>query len=188
MSQRNVGNRPDFSGAGRNIGRLLGIGVVVVLIGIFAFSTFKFAQIDEGERGIVITQGAVESIQEPGIFFRVFAPFTKVEIVNIKRQTRQVSQNVASSDKQLYDIDIQVDSVVALTSSRCARNTHKLASMTSNSTRFSMASSTTPSRAPARSSRLIKFCPTVAVLASASTNSCACLLAKARPARSISCM
>ena len=109
MSQRNVGNRPDFSGAGRNIGRLLGIGVVVVLIGIFAFSTFKFAQIDEGERGIVITQGAVESIQEPGIFFRVFAPFTKVEIVNIKRQTRQVSQNVASSDKQLYDIDIQVD-------------------------------------------------------------------------------
>ncbi len=82
---------------------------MVVAIGIFAFSTFKFAQIDEGERGIVITQGAVESIQEPGIFFRVFAPFTRVETVNIKRQTRQVSQNVASSDKQLYDIDIQVD-------------------------------------------------------------------------------
>ena len=30
-------------------------------------------------------------------------------MVNIRRQTRTISQNVASSDKQLYDIDIQVD-------------------------------------------------------------------------------
>ena len=105
MAQRNVG-RPDV---GRGMGRFIGIAVVVVVLAVAALSTFKFAQIDEGQRGIIITQGAVEGIQEPGIFFRVFAPFTRVEVVNIKRQTRQVTQNVASSDKQLYDIDIQVD-------------------------------------------------------------------------------
>ena len=109
MTQRNVGNRPDLGGVGRGLGRVIGIGVVVVLIAVLVLSTFKFAQIDEGQRGIIITQGAVEGIQEPGIFFRIFAPFTRVEVVNIKRQTRQVTQNVASSDKQLYDIDIQVD-------------------------------------------------------------------------------
>ncbi|MBK9941294.1 MAG: SPFH domain-containing protein [Kouleothrix sp.] len=108
MAQQNPGPR-SIGGAGRGAGRaiLIGVGVLVVL-GVL-FSTFKFAQIDEGERGIIITQGAVEAIQEPGIFFRIFAPFTRVETVNIKRQTRQVTQNVASSDKQLYDIDIQVD-------------------------------------------------------------------------------
>jgi len=109
VTQRNVGNRPDLGGVGRGLGRVIGIGVVVVLIAVLVLSTFKFAQIDEGQRGIIITQGAVEGIQEPGIFFRIFAPFTRVEVVNIKRQTRQVTQNVASSDKQLYDIDIQVD-------------------------------------------------------------------------------
>jgi regulator of protease activity HflC (stomatin/prohibitin superfamily) len=82
---------------------------VLLVVGGALLSTFKFRQIDEGQRGIIITQGAVEGIQEPGIFFRVFAPFTRVEVVNVKRQTRQVTQNVASSDKQLYDIDIQVD-------------------------------------------------------------------------------
>ncbi|NCC36751.1 MAG: SPFH domain-containing protein, partial [Chloroflexia bacterium] len=51
----------------------------------------------------------VEGVQEPGIFFRPFAPFTNIEVVNIRRQTRTIEQNVASSDKQLYDIDIQVD-------------------------------------------------------------------------------
>ncbi|HEX5690226.1 MAG TPA: SPFH domain-containing protein [Roseiflexaceae bacterium] len=109
MSQREVNNRPNFGGAGRGIGRLVMIGIGVIVIGVLALSTFKFAQIDEGQRGIIITQGAVEGVQEPGIFFRIFAPFTRIEVVNIKRQTRQVSQNVASSDKQLYDIDIQVD-------------------------------------------------------------------------------
>jgi regulator of protease activity HflC (stomatin/prohibitin superfamily) len=110
MSQREVGNRPGTGGnAGATIGRLVGIAVVVLIVGAALLGTFKFRQIDEGQRGIIITQGAVEGIQEPGIFFRVFAPFTRVEVVNIKRQTRQVTQNVASSDKQLYDIDIQVD-------------------------------------------------------------------------------
>jgi regulator of protease activity HflC (stomatin/prohibitin superfamily) len=106
MAQRGTGSGP---AAARGIGRMVGILIVVVVIGAIGLSTMEFAQIDEGERGIVITQGAVESVQEPGIFFRVFAPFTRVEVVNIKRQTRQVTQNVASSDKQLYDIDIQVD-------------------------------------------------------------------------------
>lgn len=106
MSQRNVGSG---QGAGMNLGRFAIVIAVVVLIGGLALSTMEYAQIDEGERGIVITQGAVEMIQEPGIFFRVFAPFTRVEIVNIKRQTRAITQNVASSDKQLYDIDIAVD-------------------------------------------------------------------------------
>jgi hypothetical protein len=109
MSQREVNNRPNFGGGGRGIGRTVVIGVVVVIILIAGLTTMKFAQIDEGQRGIIITQGAVEGLQEPGIFFRPFAPFTRVEVVNIKRQTRQVTQNVASSDKQLYDIDIQVD-------------------------------------------------------------------------------
>src|SRR5215213_9290339 len=110
MSQREGGNRPSPVGnAGGTVGRLIGIVVVLLIVGVALFSTFKFKQIDEGQRGIIITQGAVEGVQEPGIFFRVFAPFTRVEAVNIKRQTRQVTQNVASSDKQLYDIDIQVD-------------------------------------------------------------------------------
>jgi hypothetical protein len=43
------------------------------------------------------------------LFFRLFAPFTKVEIVNVRRQSRQIKQSVASSDKQLYDIEIQID-------------------------------------------------------------------------------
>jgi regulator of protease activity HflC (stomatin/prohibitin superfamily) len=109
MSQREVNNRPNFGGAGRGIGRVILIGIGVIVVGVLALSTFKFAQVDEGQRGIIITQGAVEGVQEPGIFFRPFAPFTRIEVVNIKRQTRQVTQNVASSDKQLYDIDIQVD-------------------------------------------------------------------------------
>lgn len=82
--------------------------LVLVIIGI-GLSTTKFAQINEGERGIIVTQGRVEGIQEPGIFFRPFAPFTTIEVVNVRRQTRTISQNVASKDKQLYDIDIQVD-------------------------------------------------------------------------------
>lgn len=90
-------------------GRIVAILIVIVILAAAALSTTVYAQIDEGERGIVITQGAVESIQEPGVFFRPFAPFTRVEIVNVKRQTRLISQNVASQDKQLYDIDIAVD-------------------------------------------------------------------------------
>lgn len=82
--------------------------LVVLLLGAGA-ATMRYAQIDEGQRGIIITQGAVEGVQEPGIFFRVFAPFTRIAVVNVRRQTRQITQNVASSDKQLYDIDIQVD-------------------------------------------------------------------------------
>ena len=109
MSQRDLNNRPNLGGVGRGIGRSIVVALVLLVIGGTLLSTFKFRQIDEGQRGIIITQGAVEGIQEPGIFFRVFAPFTRVEAVNIKRQTRQVTQNVASSDKQLYDIDIQVD-------------------------------------------------------------------------------
>lgn len=106
MAQRGTSSGP---AAARGIGRMVGILIVVVVIGAIGLSTMEFAQIDEGQRGIVITQGAVESIQKPGIFFRVFAPFTRVEVVNVKRQTRQVTQNVASSDKQLYDINIQID-------------------------------------------------------------------------------
>jgi regulator of protease activity HflC (stomatin/prohibitin superfamily) len=89
-------------------GAIATVFVVLILIAV-ASSTFKYAQVDEGQRGIIITQGAVEGIQEPGIFFRVPAPFTRVELVNVRRQSRQITQNVASSDKQLYDIDIQID-------------------------------------------------------------------------------
>lgn len=89
-------------------GWIAGVVVVFVILGI-GLSTMKYAQINEGERGIIVTQGRVEGVQEPGLFFRPFAPFTSIELVNIRRQTRQISQNVASSDKQLYDIDIQVD-------------------------------------------------------------------------------
>lgn len=89
--------------------RIASIVAVVAVILALGAATTRFAQIDEGTRGIIVTQGAVEGVQEPGLFFRLFAPFTKVEIVNVRRQTRQIKQNVASSDKQLYDIDIQVD-------------------------------------------------------------------------------
>ncbi|MFO7169867.1 MAG: SPFH domain-containing protein [Chloroflexota bacterium] len=90
-------------------GRTLGIiFVVLIIIGIGAGTT-RFAQVDEGQRGIIITSGAVEGVQEPGIFFRPFAPFTRIAIVNVRRQSREITQNVASSDKQLYDIRIQVD-------------------------------------------------------------------------------
>lgn len=89
--------------------RVVGIVALIAVILALGASTTRFAQIDEGTRGIIVTQGAVESIQEPGLFFRPFAPFTRVEIVNVRRQSRQIQQNVASSDKQLYDINIQVD-------------------------------------------------------------------------------
>lgn len=93
---------------GSRIGLIIGLVVVFALVGV-GLSTMKYEQIDEGERGIIITQGRVEGIQEPGLFFRPFAPFTSISAVNVRRQTRQASQNVASSDKQLYDIEIQVD-------------------------------------------------------------------------------
>jgi regulator of protease activity HflC (stomatin/prohibitin superfamily) len=82
--------------------------VAVVVIAILA-SSIKIVQINEGERGIVVTQGAVEEVRDAGLVIKPLAFFTKIEVVNVRRQTRQISQNVASSDKQLYDIDIQVD-------------------------------------------------------------------------------
>lgn len=108
MSQRNVGTGRDGSGRSVRGGVIAAVVLAVVIIGV-GLTTMKFAQVNEGDRGIIVTQGRVEAIQEPGLFFRPFAPFTNIEIVNVRRQTRQVSQNVASSDKQLYDIDIQVD-------------------------------------------------------------------------------
>lgn len=89
--------------------RIVGIVALIAIILALGAATTRFAQIDEGTRGIIVTQGAVETIQEPGMFFRAFAPFTKIAIVNVRRQSQQIKQNVASSDKQLYDIDIQVD-------------------------------------------------------------------------------
>lgn len=109
MSQRESNNRPSRVGGFSLGARVIPVVVVVLLLLGLGAATFRFAQINEGERGLIITQGAVEGVQEPGIFFRIFAPFTRVEVVNVRRQTRQISQNVASSDKQLYDIDIQVD-------------------------------------------------------------------------------
>lgn len=104
----NQRGRSPIGGVGSRLGLIGGFFLVLMIIGV-GLSTMKFAQINEGERGIIVTQGRVEGIQEPGIFFRPFAPFTSVEVVNVRRQTRTISQNVASSDKQLYDIDIQVD-------------------------------------------------------------------------------
>jgi regulator of protease activity HflC (stomatin/prohibitin superfamily) len=89
--------------------RLAAIVALIAAILALGAATTRFAQIDEGTRGIVVTQGAVEGVQEPGLFFRPFAPFTRIEIVNVRRQSRQIEQNVASSDKQLYDISIQID-------------------------------------------------------------------------------
>lgn len=110
MSQRRIASEPGRKVASSmNVRGILGLFLGIVVVLVLLLTTMKFAQIDEGERGIVITQGAVEGIQEPGIFFRPFAPFTRIETVNVKRQTRQITQNVASSDKQLYDIDIAVD-------------------------------------------------------------------------------
>lgn len=107
MAQRGTSGTTGRAGA-NGLLRLLGVGVVLLIIAGAALSTVTYEQIDEGERGIVIVQGAVREVREPGIFFSL-VPFTRVEKVNIKRQTRQISQNVASSDKQLYDLDIAVD-------------------------------------------------------------------------------
>jgi regulator of protease activity HflC (stomatin/prohibitin superfamily) len=91
------------------LGRTSLIFILVLVVVLAAAGTTKIVQVDEGERGIVVKQGAIEGIQEPGMFFRPFAIFTDVKIVDIKRQSRQITQNVASSDKQLYDVSVQVD-------------------------------------------------------------------------------
>jgi regulator of protease activity HflC (stomatin/prohibitin superfamily) len=111
MSDRKRQSQPPTQGGTRvNIaGRTVAIVFVLLIIAGLGAATARFVQVDEGQRGIIVTSGAVEGVQEPGIFFRPFAPFTRVEIVNVRRQTLTLSQNVASSDKQLYDIDIQVD-------------------------------------------------------------------------------
>lgn len=107
MSQGNAGRRP---GAAPNVaGPVVGVIFVILIIVGLGAATMRYAQVDEGERGLIITQGAVEGVQDPGIFFRPFAPFTRIEIVNVRRKTIEVTQNVASSDKQLYDIKVQVD-------------------------------------------------------------------------------
>lgn len=103
-------------------GWIAGVVIVFMVIGV-GLSTMKYAQINEGERGIIVIQGRVEGVQEPGLFFSPFAPFTNVEIVNVRRQARQIAQNVASSDKQLYDIDIQVD-FTRLTSQEALRSAY----------------------------------------------------------------
>jgi regulator of protease activity HflC (stomatin/prohibitin superfamily) len=111
MSDRKRQSQPlTQGGRGVNIaGRTVAIVFVLLIIAGLGAATARFVQVDEGQRGIIVTSGAVEGIQGPGIFFRPFAPFTRVEIVNVRRQSLTLSQNVASSDKQLYDIDIQVD-------------------------------------------------------------------------------
>jgi regulator of protease activity HflC (stomatin/prohibitin superfamily) len=106
--QRGRGSPTGGSEMGARIGGILVILAIIVIGGI-GLSTVKYEQVNEGERGIIITQGRVEDVQEPGVFFRLFAPFTSLEKVNIRRQTIGITQNVASSDKQLYDIVIQVD-------------------------------------------------------------------------------
>jgi hypothetical protein len=80
--------------------------LIIVSVGL---STMKYVQVDEGQAAIELVQGRIVAVHRPGPIFRPFAPFTEIQLVNIRRQTRQISQNVASSDKQLYDIDIQVD-------------------------------------------------------------------------------
>jgi uncharacterized membrane protein YqiK len=80
--------------------------LIIVSVGL---STMKYVQVDEGQAAIELVQGRIVAVHGPGPIFRPFAPFTEIQLVNIRRQTRQISQNVASSDKQLYDIDIQVD-------------------------------------------------------------------------------
>lgn len=83
--------------------------VLVFIIVAIGLSTMKYVQIDEGQAGIELTQGRIVDVHGPGPIFRPFAPFTEIETVNLRRQTREITQNVASSDKQLYDIIIQVD-------------------------------------------------------------------------------
>lgn len=105
MSQRMPGR--GFNPA--TLGRTSLILILILVLVVAAAFTTKIVQVDEGERGIVVTQGAIEGIQGPGLFFRPFAFFTEVKIVDVKRQSRQITQNVASSDKQLYDVSVQVD-------------------------------------------------------------------------------
>jgi len=83
--------------------------VLLLIIAGVGLSTMKYVQVDEGQAAIELVQGRIVAVHGPGPIFRPFAPFTEIQLVNIRRQTRQISQNVASSDKQLYDIDIQVD-------------------------------------------------------------------------------
>jgi len=85
-----------------------GFILLLIIVGV-GLSTMKYVQVDEGQAAIELVQGRIVAVHGPGPIFRLFAPFTEIQLVNIRRQTRQISQNVASSDKQLYDIDIQVD-------------------------------------------------------------------------------
>lgn len=96
------------SGMGSRVGLVGALLAVLVIVGV-GLSTLKYVQVDEGQAGIVVTQGRIDDVVGPGPFFRPFAPFTQVQLVNVRRQTREITQNVASSDKQLYDIIIQVD-------------------------------------------------------------------------------
>lgn len=88
---------------------LVGGFIVLLIIAGIGLSTMKYVQVDEGQAAIELVQGRIVAVHGPGPIFRPFAPFTEIELVNVRRQSRQISQNVASSDKQLYDIDIQVD-------------------------------------------------------------------------------
>ncbi|WP_322496454.1 hypothetical protein [Chloroflexus sp.] len=56
-------------------------------------------QVDEGQAAIELVQSQIVAVHGLGPIFRPFAPFTEIELVNVRRQARQISQNVASSDK-----------------------------------------------------------------------------------------
>lgn len=107
-----MGQRAPRTGGGGSMNSRLtliaGFVVVLIVAGI-GLSTMKYVQVDEGQAAIELVQGRIVAVHGPGPIFRPFAPFTEIELVNVRRQSRQISQNVASSDKQLYDIDIQVD-------------------------------------------------------------------------------
>lgn len=88
----------------------IGLGVLLVTGGLIGSVVFgSWFTIDQGERGVVLRNGAITETAEPGLHFKL--PFFE-SVVRVSTQSRKVSYNkmqAYSSDQQPADLNISVN-------------------------------------------------------------------------------
>lgn len=84
----------------------IGLGFVVLLLLLTAWKGFY--TVDEGERGVILRNGAISGVAEPGLSFKV--PFVDaVKYISVQSQTRSYADVLSySKDQQTANIAISV--------------------------------------------------------------------------------
>jgi prohibitin 2 len=94
------------SGKTMNVGKLIGIGIVIVVL-LVAASQSTYV-VNPGERGVEVTLGRVnDQFRPPG--FGVKQPFiTQIIAVPIRQQTRELTAECYSADLQQVNMELRV--------------------------------------------------------------------------------